>query len=75
MGLSGFELTVILVVAVLLFGTGKISGLMGDLAKGIRSFKKTMNEPDEPVVPRPSRAADAPEEPDAAHGSSQSEKL
>ena len=30
---------VVLVVVLLLFGSGKISGLMGDLAKGIKSFK------------------------------------
>ena len=39
---------VILVVALLLFGRGKIPALMGDVAKGIKSFKKGMKEdPDE----------------------------
>jgi sec-independent protein translocase protein TatA len=41
-------------VALLLFGgKGKISDLMGDVAKGIKSFKKGMAEDDEakPVVP------------------------
>ena len=28
-------------------GRGKISDLMGDVAKGIRSFRKGLNEPDE----------------------------
>jgi sec-independent protein translocase protein TatA len=38
---------VVLLVVLLLFGGGsKISGLMGDLAKGIKSFKKNMNEDD-----------------------------
>jgi sec-independent protein translocase protein TatA len=34
----------VVLVLVLLFGSGKISGLMGDLAKGIKSFKKEMSE-------------------------------
>jgi sec-independent protein translocase protein TatA len=35
---------IVLVVVLLVFGTGKISGVMGDFAKGIKSFKKTMAE-------------------------------
>jgi sec-independent protein translocase protein TatA len=39
-------------VALLLFGgKGKISDIMGDVAKGIKSFKKGMSEDDEPVAP------------------------
>ena len=38
---------IVLLVVLLLFGSGKISGLMGDLAKGIKSFKQNMKE-DEP---------------------------
>ena len=37
---------VVLLVVLLLFGSGKISGLMGDLAKGIKSFKSNMKEDD-----------------------------
>lgn len=37
-------LVLIVVVVVLLFGRGKISGLMGDVAKGIKSFKRGMAE-------------------------------
>ncbi len=36
----------VLVVVLLLFGSGKVSTLMGDFAKGIKSFKKNMNEDD-----------------------------
>jgi sec-independent protein translocase protein TatA len=35
---------IVLAVVLLLFGSGKISGLMGDFAKGIKSFKKNMAE-------------------------------
>ncbi len=35
---------IVLVVVLLLFGRGKIPELMGDVAKGIKSFKKGMTE-------------------------------
>ncbi len=35
---------VVLLVVLLLFGSGKVSTLMGDFAKGIKSFKKNMAE-------------------------------
>ena len=38
---------IVLVVVLLLFGRGKIPELMGDMAKGIKSFKKGMNDEDE----------------------------
>jgi len=38
---------IVLAVVLLLFGSGKISGLMGDFAKGIKSFKKNMAEEDD----------------------------
>ena len=47
---------VVLLVVLLLFGSGKISGRMGDLATGIKSFKKNLKE-DEPDA---SMAASAP---------------
>ena len=34
---------IVVVLVVLLFGRGKISSLMGDVAKGIKSFKKGMS--------------------------------
>lgn len=45
------EILLLLLVVVLLFGRGKISELMGDVAKGIRSFKKGMSEDDEADAP------------------------
>ena len=38
---------IVAVVVLLLFGRGKIPELMGDMAKGIKSFKKGMNDEDE----------------------------
>ncbi|AHB47548.1 preprotein translocase subunit TatA [Hyphomicrobium nitrativorans NL23] len=46
MGLSVTHLLLVVAVAFLLFGRGKISELMGDVGKGIRSFKKGLEEDD-----------------------------
>ena len=52
MGISFWQIAIVVVLVVLLFGRGKISSLMGDVAKGIKSFKKGMasdtNEDSEP---------------------------
>ena len=45
MGISFWQIAIVVVLVVLLFGRGKISALMGDLAKGIKSFKKGMKDP------------------------------
>jgi sec-independent protein translocase protein TatA len=55
-------LIVIAIVALLFGGKGKISGLMGDLAKGIKAFKSGMKEDETvgaapPQVPPPSSTA------------------
>jgi len=44
---SPMHIILVLVVIVLLFGAGRVSGLMGDVAKGIKSFKKGMAEDDD----------------------------
>jgi len=46
MGISFWQIAIVVVLVVLLFGRGKISSLMGDLAKGIKSFKKGMSSED-----------------------------
>ena len=53
MGLSWSHILIVLVLFVLLFGRGKISELMGDLAQGIKSFKRGMAEDDEPAAKEP----------------------
>ncbi|AGB70980.1 MULTISPECIES: twin-arginine translocase TatA/TatE family subunit [Rhizobium] len=42
--LSIWHWLIVLAIALLLFGRGKIPELMGDVAKGIKSFKKGMND-------------------------------
>ena len=49
---------VVLLVVLLLFGSGKVSNLMGDFAKGIKSFKKNMAE--EPDASMEASAIDRP---------------
>ena len=45
MSIGFWQIAIIVVFVVLLFGRGKISSLMGDVAKGIKSFKKGMKDP------------------------------
>ena len=44
---SIWQLLIVLVIVLLLFGRGKIPQLMGDMAKGIKSFKKGMSSSDD----------------------------
>ena len=42
MSIGFWQIAVVVILVVLLFGRGKISSLMGDVAKGIKSFKQGM---------------------------------
>jgi sec-independent protein translocase protein TatA len=48
MSLGWPEILLIALVVFLLFGAGKLPRLMGDLAEGIKSFKKGMKDDDKP---------------------------
>ena len=53
MSIGFWQITIVAVLIVLLFGRGKISSLMGDVAKGIKSFKKGMaSDPTEDSQPK-----------------------
>jgi sec-independent protein translocase protein TatA len=55
----------VVLVIVLLFGGGRISGLMGDVAKGIKSFKKGMEDDDDDLPKaRPASKIEAQRVPD-----------
>jgi sec-independent protein translocase protein TatA len=60
--LSIWHWLVVLLVVLLLFGSGKVSNLMGDFAKGIKSFKKNMadDESMEAQEPRPTQTISPP---------------
>lgn len=47
MSIGPWQIIIIVLLLVILFGRGKISELMGDVAKGIKSFKKGMADDDE----------------------------
>lgn len=53
-GFSPIHLIIFAVIAILLLGGGRFSNLMGDVAKGVKNFKKGMSEDDaEPTKPSP----------------------
>jgi sec-independent protein translocase protein TatA len=45
-GLSIWHWLIVLAVVLLLFGTGKVSNLMGEFGKGIKTFKKNIADDD-----------------------------
>ncbi len=55
--MSIWHWVIVAVIVMLLFGRGKVSDLMGDVAKGIKAFKKGMAEDETPPV---SQAAPPP---------------
>lgn len=66
MGISFWQILVVLVLALLLFGRGRISHMMGDLAKGIKSFKRGMSESEvEDAGDKVTKTIDASAEPQA----------
>ena len=52
-GLSFIHILIFAVIAVLLLGGGRFSAMMGDVAKGVKQFKKGMAEEDEAAKPAP----------------------
>ena len=65
MGLGFWEVAILLVIVAVIFGAGKLPGVMGDLAKGIRTFKDELSagkgaapaEPAPPPAPAPATSA------------------
>ena len=49
---------IIAILVVILFGKGKISSIMGDLAKGIKSFKKGMSDDNQSSVEESDKNSD-----------------
>jgi sec-independent protein translocase protein TatA len=65
--LSIWHWLIVILVLLLLFGSGKVSHLMGDFAKGIKSFKKNMAEDDDASMASDKPAATlSPPAPDVA---------
>ena len=76
MSIGFWQIAIVVVLVVLLFGRGKISGLMGDVAKGIKSFKKGMKEPEQDLTESPSSQdlAESPPSKETSSEDSNSEK-
>ncbi|HVF37848.1 MAG TPA: twin-arginine translocase TatA/TatE family subunit [Sphingomicrobium sp.] len=81
-GFSLWHILIFAVIVLLLFGGNRFSAMMGDVAKGIKSFKTGLSEDDKPaepkqippqqpidVTPQP-RATEAPPPPSAGDDSS-----
>ncbi len=47
MSLGIWQILLIVLLVLLLFGAGKLPAVMGDLAKGVKNFKKGLDEDDE----------------------------
>ncbi len=58
-GLSLWHWIIVLVIVMLLFGAGRIPRVMGDLAKGIKSFKAGMKD-EEVAADEPAKRVDGP---------------
>ena len=68
--LSIWHWIIVIAVVLLLFGRGKISELMGDVAQGIKAFKKGMSEDDTAKAetpPEPTKTIDAKGDPLKQH--------
>ena len=67
MGISLPHILIFAVVAILLLGGGRFSSMMGDVAKGVKQFKKGMAEEDDetPAKPSPRLQAQPPVDPNS----------
>jgi sec-independent protein translocase protein TatA len=67
-----FQLLVIVLIILVLFGRGRVSAFMGDFGKGVKSFRNSLADDDEPAQPlrvdgpAPLASGDAAAEPHAA---------
>ena len=64
MSIGFWQIAIVVILVVLLFGRGKISGIMGDVAKGIKSFKKGMSSDETDQTKNPPIQEDSKEDTD-----------
>lgn len=58
MSVGPFQIVIIALVILLLFGRGRISDMMGDVGKGIKSFKQGISEPEKLTADAQATAAE-----------------
>jgi sec-independent protein translocase protein TatA len=61
MNIGIWQILIVALVVLVLFGRGRISEMMGDFGKGISSFKKGMSEAEEPAKARIEAPTPAPQ--------------
>ena len=59
-GLGFWEILVILVIVLVIFGAGKLPKVMGDLGQGIRNFKSGLSDGDAKAGTPPAKSDDTP---------------
>lgn len=57
MSIGFWQVILILVIVLIIFGAGKLPKVMGDVAKGVKSFKSGMKDEDE-TAPEPAKSLD-----------------
>jgi len=62
MGISIWQLLIVLGIVILLFGTKKLRNIGSDLGGAIRGFKKSMNDEEEKNAEQQAQAEDKPKE-------------
>lgn len=60
MNVGPFQILIIALVVLVLFGRGRISEMMGDFGKGVKSFRKGLADEDEPGRPAPAQRIEGP---------------
>lgn len=61
MNIGPFQILIIALVILVLFGRGRISEMMGDFGKGVKSFRKGLNDEEEkPSAPAPAQRIEGP---------------
>jgi len=74
MSIGFWQIAIVVVLVVLLFGRGKISSLMGDVAKGIKSFKKGMSDNNDQSSSTSNNDQSPPTSEESSHSSSTSKE-
>lgn len=68
MSIGFWQVILILVIVLIIFGAGKLPKVMGDVAKGVKSFKSGMKDEEE-TTPEPAKTLDqTPSQPAGAAG-------
>ena len=62
-GIGIWQILIVALVVLILFGRGRISDMMGDFGKGVKSFKQGIADEDTPAAERPSARIEGPQRP------------